>query len=179
MLDDIKPEAEVDENVLMLIKQLKETSEELDNLTEEENEDNDTQRNDTQKKIDLIKAAVVQAVKERIGGMVPLQKNVVQEDSALKRKATSPRGPIKKFSRNASTLSRSEEGSVEGDGGREGDVAPKIEWPGEMEFAHLKESHTDFTMKGRITHVSPVHKNDAMKDKFVGGWKNFAMILII
>ena len=55
MLDDIKPEAEVDENVLMLIKQWKETSEELDNLTEEENEDNDTQRNDTQKKIDLIK----------------------------------------------------------------------------------------------------------------------------
>ena len=99
--------------------------------------------------------------------MVPVQKNVVQENSALKRKATSPRGPIKKFSKNLP--GRSEEGSIEGDGG--GDVASKIEWPAEMEVAHLKESHTDFTLKVRITHVSPVHKNDAMHDKFVGGWK--------
>ena len=49
MLDDMKPEAEVDENVLMLIKQLKETSEELDEIPEEENEDNDTKRDVTQK----------------------------------------------------------------------------------------------------------------------------------
>ena len=38
LLDDIKPEDGVDEPVLMLIKQLKETSEELDEIPEEENE---------------------------------------------------------------------------------------------------------------------------------------------
>ena len=180
MLEDITSEDEVDEEVLMLIKQFKETSEELDEIAEEEGEDNDTKRKGTQKKIEIIKEAVEKLVKEKVGGMVPLQKNVVQEHSSLKRPATSPKGPIKKFSRNVASVSnRSDEGLVEGDGGKENDVAPKMEWPGEMEVAQLKESHTDFTLTGRIFHVSSVHKNDAMKDKFVGRWKNFAMFLII
>ena len=69
---------------------------------------------------------------------------------------------------NAPTSGRSEEGLIEGDDGKESDVAPIMEWPTQMEVAQLKESHTDFTMTGRIFHVSSVHKNDAMKNKFVG-----------